>query len=108
MGISQRNHLDGNRMKNIFIVLDLPVLQAVTCERVEAAAKLSQTIMEERSQKDIEMQQVLAQARASIPATVNLASERMDDVTMLTDGKNTYTVQFINSTEQTPVDSDHE
>ena len=84
------------------------LLQAVTCERVEAAAKLSQTIMEERSQKDIEMQQVLAQARASIPATVNLASERMDDVTLLTDGKNTYTVQFINSTEQTPVDSDHE
>ena len=95
-------------MKNYSAERHLLVLQAVTCERVEAAAKLSQTIMEERSQKDIEMQQVLAQARASIPATVSLASDRIDDVTLLTDGKNTYTVQFINSAEQTPVDSDRE
>lgn len=63
--------------------------------------------MEERSQKDIEMQQVLAQARASMPATVNLASERLSDVTLLTDGKNTYTVQFINNEEQSPVGSEH-
>ena len=87
-------------MSSCLITQSLFGLQALTCVRVEASTKLSQAILEERSQKDIAMQQVLAQARANIPATLNIGSERLNDVTLLTDGKNTYSVQFLDNVEQ--------
>ena len=54
--------------------------------------KLSQAILEERSQKDIAVQQALAQARA---ATATLTAEK-NDVTLVTDGKTTFHVQWVN------------
>ena len=69
------------------------VLQALAGLRIENNVKLSQALLEERSQKDIAVQQALAQARAAMPTSALTADKH--DVTLVTDGKTTYHVQWV-------------
>ena len=56
--------------------------------------KLSQALLEERSQKDIAVQQALAQARAAMPT--GLAGDKLpSEMTLVTDGKTTFSVQWV-------------
>lgn len=64
--------------------------------RIEASMKLSQALLEERSQKDIAVQQALAQARTAMNSHSISPDKVNNDVTLVTDGKTTFTVQWVN------------
>ena len=67
----------------------LPV-QALNAARIEAQMNVSRLMMEQKAQKDIAVQQALAQARAEM-------QEKMDSVTVISDDKVTYNVTWNNS-----------
>lgn len=68
--------------------------EALNAMRIEAQMNLSRVVMDQKAQKDIAVQQALAQARAEM-------QEKMDSVTVISDDKVTYNVTW-NSTSNTP------
>jgi guanylate kinase len=75
------------------------IFQAVNAVRIEAQMNLSRAVIEERSQKDIAIQQALNQARAEM-------QEKLESVTVVTnDDKVRYNVQW--TTEQTNQNNIH-
>ncbi|XP_025097839.1 deformed epidermal autoregulatory factor 1 homolog isoform X2 [Pomacea canaliculata] len=67
--------------------------EALNAARIEAQMNLSRVVMDQRAQKDIAVQQALAQARAEM-------QEKMDSVTVISDDKVTYNVTWNTSGSQ--------
>lgn len=65
-------------------------LKALGASRIEAQLNLSRVMMEHKAQKEIAVQQALAQARAEM-------QEKMDSVTVISDDKVTYNVTWNNT-----------
>ena len=76
-------------MKEIFLCL-----QAINALRIESQINLSRTLLEERAQKDIAIQQALAQARADKQPAEPFSG-------LLTDGKHAYNVAWITQSDGT-------
>ncbi|KAK7107894.1 hypothetical protein V1264_015729 [Littorina saxatilis] len=64
--------------------------EALGASRIEAQLNLSRVMMEHKAQKEIAVQQALAQARAEM-------QEKMDSVTVISDDKVTYNVTWNNT-----------
>ena len=80
--------------------------QAINVVRIEQQLKLRQALMEERAHKDIALQQAFAQARAAMPeaataVATKTTSQPSSDLTLVTDGKNTYSVTWVNPSDNT-------
>ena len=64
-------------------------LQAINAVRIEAQMNLSRAVIEERAQKDIAVQQALAQARAE------MQSDKLDGIGVPAADKVTYSVTWV-------------
>ncbi|KAK7479643.1 hypothetical protein BaRGS_00029109 [Batillaria attramentaria] len=67
--------------------------EALNAVRIEAQMNLSRVVMDQKAQKDIAVQQALAQARAEM-------QEKMDSVTVISDDKVTYNVTWNSASNQ--------
>ena len=63
-------------------------MQAVNAVRIEAQMNLAKAVMEERAQKEIAVQQALAQSRQEM-------QEKMDSVTVVSNDKTAYRVEWV-------------
>ncbi|ESO84869.1 hypothetical protein LOTGIDRAFT_168359 [Lottia gigantea] len=74
-------------------------IKALNGQRIEAQMNLSRVVMEERAQRDIAVQQALAQARAELHQ-----DNKVGSVTVVADDKVTYNVTWSNNSSTATID----